>query len=393
MSKILGKWLSNNAKQTVLEYKLVALRNGVLNKASGAGSSVVVTTEVEASAALTGTPVTPQTALTALGIYTGTVSSAIDPKKVLVRAAGTDNGVDDGSGDEIYGTLTEASGVYTLNFFKADGTAYTFAATTPVDFYFVAIYNEFSKPVDAHLAANFGGVIDATSFDTFSQLIGTLVAGTSYTATAATVAGHLAGIDSALGGINTNVSNIVNGTTNISYTGVASTPTAASITVAGALTALSNAFGNMAGLTSLVNITGTVASTLFSSIDSYLTNLTASQVAYVPTTGSLLTGETTVQGAIDNLETLVAGISATLPVWFKQEFTLDSADIAAELVALTHVPLEGSVQVVPVGGPMQSEVTDYSVNVSAGQVAWTGLALAPVLEVGDVLMVQYQYLP
>jgi len=157
---IQGKWLSADAKQKVLESKLVALRNVVLNK-SVTGGSATVTTEVTAAA----TTDTPITALTALGIYVGAVSGAVDPLKVQIRAAGTDNGVDDGSGDEIYGVLTEDTGAYTLTFKKADGSGFSFGTSTPVDFYFVEVYNEYSKPVNAHLLGSIGGVIDAVTAD------------------------------------------------------------------------------------------------------------------------------------------------------------------------------------------------------------------------------------
>ena len=154
---IQGKWLSSGAKQTVLESKLVALRNVVTNY-SAAGLDDVVTTPVLAAS----TTDTPVTSLTALGVYVGSVASAIDPLKVQIRAAGTDNGIDDGSGDEIYGVLTEAAGVFTLAYKKANGDAYTFGVLTPIDFYFIEVYNEYTKPTNAHLLTAIGGVIDAT---------------------------------------------------------------------------------------------------------------------------------------------------------------------------------------------------------------------------------------
>lgn len=155
---IQGKWLSAGAKQGVLESKLVALRN-VVTAFSATGGSGDVSTGVLAAA----TTDTPVTALTSLGIYVGTVANAISPVKVLIRAAGTDNGIDDGTGDEIYGVLSEATGVYTLTFKKADGTGFTFGASTPIDYYFVEVFNEYTKPVNAHLLTAIGGVIDATS--------------------------------------------------------------------------------------------------------------------------------------------------------------------------------------------------------------------------------------
>lgn len=170
-TKIIGKWIANDtianvnltdgAKQGVLEYKLVALRSGVLAFTTTATSSDTVTTVVEAAATVD----TPQTALTAKGIYTGAVTGAADPKKVLIRATGTDNGLDDGTGDEVYGVLTEAAGVFSLAYKKSDGTDYTFSGATDIDFYFVEIFDEYSKPTDSFLRSSLGGVIDASTAD------------------------------------------------------------------------------------------------------------------------------------------------------------------------------------------------------------------------------------
>jgi len=152
--------MDNTAKQSVLESKLTALRTAVLNlTVLNGASTAVVTTEVEA-AANTDVAVTD---LATKGIYTGAVSGAASPYKVLVRIAGTDNGLFDNAGDDVYATLTEAAGEYTVNFFNADGSAYTFTGDTAVDFYFVEIFDEYSKPADAHLRSNIGGVVDATT--------------------------------------------------------------------------------------------------------------------------------------------------------------------------------------------------------------------------------------
>lgn len=152
--------LDATAKQSVLESKLTALRTAVLNFAATSGSSsATVTTEVEA-AATTDVAVTD---LATKGIYTGAVSGATSPNKVLVRVAGTDNGLYDANYDDVYATLTEAEDVYTLNFFNSDGTVYTFSENTNIDFYFVEIFDEYSKPADAHLRNSVGGVVDATT--------------------------------------------------------------------------------------------------------------------------------------------------------------------------------------------------------------------------------------
>lgn len=169
MTKQLGKFIADNtignnnltagARTGVLASKLVALRDAVLGFTTTAASSNVVTTEVLAAA----TTDTPQTALTALGIYTGAVSAVTDNKRVLIRAAGTDNGISDGTKDDIYGVLTESGGVYTLSYKKQNGTAFTFSGATAIDFFFVEIYALDSMPASALLEQGVGGVLDATN--------------------------------------------------------------------------------------------------------------------------------------------------------------------------------------------------------------------------------------
>lgn len=149
--------LSAGAKQSVLQSKLLAARKGVLGFSSGTGSSADVSTEVLAAASTD----TPQTALTAKGIYVGAVADAADVKKVLIRHAGTDNGVEDGEGDEIYGVLTEDTGDYTLSFKQSDGGDYTFGSDTPIDFYFVEVFDADDLPSSALLYQAIAGVVDA----------------------------------------------------------------------------------------------------------------------------------------------------------------------------------------------------------------------------------------
>lgn len=218
MAKLLkGKWieestieaskLTTQAKADILaplSERLIALRNRVLNK-SFTGSNGVVTTEVLAASA-TDVAVTD---LNTKGIYVGAVSGANDGKRVLIRLAGSDNGVDDGSGDDVFGVLTESTGVYTLSFKKANGDAFSFAGATAIDFFFVEVYDEASKPVDAYLNG-VGGVIDASTadialenkgrLDDVEDTIGTLDATPSnYTPVdAAVISSHLEAIDLAL---------------------------------------------------------------------------------------------------------------------------------------------------------------------------------------------------
>lgn len=98
---VTGPKLADSAKQAVLESKLIARRTGVLNKMSGTGSDVAVSTEVLAAA----TTDLAIEALDARGFYVGAVSSIADPKHVELRQHGTNDGIDEGDGHDVYGKL------------------------------------------------------------------------------------------------------------------------------------------------------------------------------------------------------------------------------------------------------------------------------------------------
>jgi hypothetical protein len=84
----------------------------------------------------------------------------------------------------------------------------------------------------------------------------------------------------------------------------------------------------------------------------------------------------------------------------KQIFTLDSTNITNGYIDLDQVAHESSIGVVPVGGPMQREGTDYTLNYTGGsgsktRITWAGdLATggAAALVSGDIVVVSYSYL-
>lgn len=175
--KLNGRWLKNAtvsliklAASTItgiLATKLLAVRPGVLNFTTGTSYQDIVTSYI-AAAAVTDTP---QTTLTALGVYVGPITNgSADFKAVLVRLAGTLEGIDDGlgSGGEVYGILTYGSSNYTLSYFKSNGTPYTFPSTTAIDFYFVETQNLNILNVDALISGNVAGVVDASQAQTLA---------------------------------------------------------------------------------------------------------------------------------------------------------------------------------------------------------------------------------
>ena len=161
--------MSPAAMQSTLESKLAAMRIGVLNFTPTTGNtSDTVTTQVLGGAAVD-TPIGAGAGIgsaNAKGIFVGTVSGSADIGKVLIRVHGTDNGFDDGTGDEIYGVLSEATGVYTLSYKTAAGAAYTILApdtASKFDFYFIEVMDLYSFGVDRLLMPAIGGVVDATT--------------------------------------------------------------------------------------------------------------------------------------------------------------------------------------------------------------------------------------
>jgi len=161
--------VSNEAKQSILEYKLVALHAPVLSFTPTTGNtSDTVTTQVLAAADVdlpvgTGGDIAD---VTAWGIFVGTVTNAADLGKVLIRVSGSDNGVEDGTGDEIYGVLSESGGAYTLSYKTASGAAYTIQASdtsAKFDFYFVEVTDLYAFGVDRLLTSTVGGTIDNTT--------------------------------------------------------------------------------------------------------------------------------------------------------------------------------------------------------------------------------------
>lgn len=199
--------LSAQALADIRASKLIALRDLVEGVLFPASDSMDVTTQVEATAVTD----VPTTGFTIKGIFVGSVSGPTDSHRVIVKEAGKDNGINDGLNDDVYGVLSESSGVYTLSLKKSDGSAFSFASPTSIDFYFVEIFDGEDLPTDHYLKlADARGAIDkqaqtkADSAQAQADLaiarIGDVSGATpaNYTPTAATVRGHLDGVDAAL---------------------------------------------------------------------------------------------------------------------------------------------------------------------------------------------------
>lgn len=180
-----GANLSDEAKQNVLEQKYVAthIKCNLLPTYTGfvptTGNTSDVVTQYVTDAATTDSPVgggEPPVSISlvaAKGIFVGTVSGANDIGKVLIRFYGGDNGVDDGTGDEIYGVLSESSGVYTLSYKTANGDPYTITAddtAAKFTFYFVEVSDLYAFHSSSLLNDAVGGVVDSTTSEALGDV-------------------------------------------------------------------------------------------------------------------------------------------------------------------------------------------------------------------------------
>ena len=353
---ITGAKLAASAKQSVLESKLFGVRRGVLTFSASASSSDVVTTEVGAAAA----DVTPRTDLTTgEGIFTGTVSSATDPKKVLIRQAGTDNGVSDGAGDEIYGKLSEAGGVFTLSYFKgSDNTAFTFGGATNIDFYFVEVQDIHSMHEESYLMSSVSGVIDAGQ--------------------AATISGHLNG------GPNKHDASEID------------------VETAGTYTTVSDLETNLGALDTALaaKAESSVVTEIDQNVDDLITlsGVGENSADLGSFTGTTIADSSTIKSALQSLETAVETFSSQTDTC--DSFTLSGTDITNRYVDLTSVPDSATcVQLFVIGAPMQEYGVDFAI-ISDGtdnkRLTWDSAdpgvssGLESILEASDVLKVYYQ---
>jgi hypothetical protein len=361
--------LDSTAKQAVLESKLIARFDAVTNKAV-TGGSTVVTTEVQAVASVD----TPRTALTALGVYTGAVSGVTDPKSVKIRAAGTDNGIDDGNGDDVFGVLTEAAGVFTLTYKKADGNAFSFATSTPIDFFFVEIYDLYSEPAEKGLLS-VGGVVDSTSASAITNHINDTTGAhaasaisfspTSLENTDATDIQELGeDLDAAIGALDATPTNY--------------TPSDAAV-VASHLEAIDVALASAGG-------------SEFSDSDFRIKdNGDATKKLAFEVSGISSSATRTVTAANRNVDLTNITVTKT------ESLTLDGTDISVKYKDLTIgvdvINPSHTSNLNPSGGPKQQYATDYTI-ISDGtyvrRINWDGLGMDTVLEAGDALVVQYQ---
>jgi hypothetical protein len=94
---------------------------------------------------------------------------------------------------------------------------------------------------------------------------------------------------------------------------------------------------------------------------------------------------------LDNGTIVDYGAAGTNPILFVQYFTLDTSQVSAAQITLSHSPTTANQVILDViSGSPQIYGDDYTV--SGTTLSWAGKNLASVLIVGDKLRVQYYYL-
>jgi len=381
--KLQTKWIADNAiiiskiassaQTAILANKLIPARKGVLNFTTTAASSDDVTTEVTAAA----TTLTPRASLTAgLGVYTGSITNgAADSKIVLVRLAGTNEGVDDGTNNEVYGVLSEDTGDYTISYKKSNGTAYTFPSTTAIDFYFVEIQNLSILSPEALLLGSVTGVVDATQATT---LAGHLNGGAnkhdaseidvegSYTNfSGAEVEAALSSIDTALGNrATTSVVSEIDDNVNdlITLSGVAENATSLGTFTGATIPDTSTV---KAALQSLETALETTDGLIDGHLDGGSNKHDASEIDVEGTGDYYAPGS--VETAIDTLDAQIKVNTDAISGLTAEEtrgasFTLSAGDITNKYVDLATVPKTANlVRMFVVGGLEQDYGVDFTV--------------------------------
>lgn len=143
--------------------KLFAGRVRIDGFTTSAASSDVVTSELTTALTTAGynggsVALTPSTSETTAGVITTGGNNT-----VLIFDNATGLPVDDGSGNEVFGRLTELGSVYTLSYFSivsGTETAYTFSSATDIDFEFAYRYEFKDLPTDAILAVKARNIND-----------------------------------------------------------------------------------------------------------------------------------------------------------------------------------------------------------------------------------------
>lgn len=363
--------LASSAMQQVLESKFEAGWVRV-SSFSANGADDDVTTAVEGAASVTTERNNPTAGKGILS--TGTTSgdsagTAIQNYKIEIRLASTGGPVDDGVGGEVYGVLSKAAGVWTLTYYKYDGTSYSFSGATSIHFMFAEVFSLYTLPVTAQLTdAIFGNDLNVGTHNhnTLYYLKSEL------NSTTDPVGGSLIGIESA------------------DYSNFGTTPNAARNTVEQALQNLNAVLGS--GVTPSAHAASHIRSGT-DEIDGDLIDIDYAPSNYTRTITSPATHVEHLTAHLSGIDAALLAVSA--PVQRQEEFTGESTsgtDVDLTLT-LAATPTSAAAVRLFVNGELQRQGTgkDYTVKtpLSDKKLRWLGATASFQLETSDILTVLY----
>ncbi|MBW4597474.1 MAG: hypothetical protein KME46_32405 [Brasilonema angustatum HA4187-MV1] len=140
-------------------YQVEKLLNAFVrvNNASATGGSITVTSGITTALSTAG----EGGVAVPLQVASATQIGVVAPGVVPLFANSTKKPLTDANGNEVYGKLTEASGVYTLTFYSnvnGTETAYSFSAATAIDYLISYKYDLGRYPSDAATAYPVGDI-------------------------------------------------------------------------------------------------------------------------------------------------------------------------------------------------------------------------------------------
>lgn len=153
------------AKQIIkIQSAFVRVGGFTANGSSNTATTAITTALSTAGAASTSVPLQPSVS-EGLGVITTGSNNRVE-----LYDATTKDKIQAANGEEVYGRLTEASGVYTLSYYTLPNTgvetAYTFSGATSIDFEFPYRFDFARFPTDGAIAIRARNISDDPSSST-----------------------------------------------------------------------------------------------------------------------------------------------------------------------------------------------------------------------------------
>lgn len=364
-----GNALATSALDAVLnsKYKAAWLQ---VNTFSANGGSDDVTTAVEGAATVDTERNDPTvgTGILTTGTTTGdTAGTAVQNYKVQIVQSSNGDYVDDGNGAEVYGVLSKSGAVWTMTYYKRDGTAYTFGSATNIDFLFAEVFTLKTLPETSDLTdAVFGDILNTVDHNHDDRYY----TETELGATADPTGGSLIGVE------------------NADYSNFGSSPNATINNVEDALQNLNALIST--GVNPAAHASDHISGGT-DEIDGDQLDIDWNPTNYTPTTSP--TEATSLDHLTAHLAGIDAAINATTDTENGEEFTgagIATSGVDKIVATLTNTPKSAAGVKIYINGQLvrQGTTLDYSVNVGTKEITWESSADFD-LESDDILTACY----